>query len=108
MDYIDLSDLQKRGIIKKNEKVNSEEGSDYYKIDPTQTTQNDKISPLSFLDTFANSVSNSTTSPSNATSSSETQDVKIKLEDFEYKLDRLVDKLAIIESKLKEFEKKTE
>jgi len=112
MEYVDIPELQKRGIVKMNEKVDSEDDSGYFNVAATPAQESE--SPLAFLDTFASSASQDSAStdsgfasaPIQSASPVDMQDMKVKLDDFEYKLDRLVDKLAMIELKLQEFEGK--
>ena len=113
MDYLDIPDLQRRGLLKKTvEKVSqgiqTEDG--YVKI-PQTTLREEKseVSPFSFLDNLANA-STQTESASqffSATNSSDdAKDMKVKFENFEYKLERLIDRLVEMERKFSEFERK--
>ena len=113
MDYLDIPDLQRRGIIKKKaEKINSgvqtEDG--YVKISPMNLSEEkSEANPFSFLDNLA-SASTQTESASQffpaTNSSDDAKDMKVKFENFEYKLERLIDRLVEMERKFSEFERK--
>ncbi|MBI5804335.1 hypothetical protein HY450_03765 [Candidatus Pacearchaeota archaeon] len=99
VDVIDLTDLEKRGILKRRE--NSVlKNNDFVELASNQETQQN---PLGFLDTFANMAS--TENKPQLSNNYEAADVKVKLEEFEYKLERFLEKLEKIESKLEEFER---
>ncbi|MFH1425488.1 MAG: hypothetical protein ABIG28_02025 [archaeon] len=112
MDFIDIPELQRRGLLKKRFEAESEDETGYVNLSsasvPSHATGSESVNPLAFLDGLAGADSSSdlATGVSSEMSGSDIQDLKVKIEDFEYKVDRLSDKLALIESKLREFEGK--
>ena len=103
MDYIDIPDLQRRGILKKKfeqvkPSVQTENGYVNLSSSSNSNTNSPASSPFDFLDSLASSASEQSPNIEKYSSSStnELQDLKVQLENFEYKLDRLVDKLMLI------------
>ena len=94
-DVLDLTNLQRRGILKKSQQIqttNSKsevKSNDYLDISTPQQSSN----PLSFLDSLANATPAPQQSP-------DFSDIKVKIENFEYKLDRLMERLEAIEAKM--------
>lgn len=123
-DYVDYTELKKRGLLKvpeiKNDgmKVNKEgyieilkrenAGSNEMNVinNAQQTGSGDMASnPFGFLSSFASSAaSTSSDNISNSdninNSNVEVAHLKVKLEDLEYKFERLMEKLNLIEDKL--------
>ncbi len=111
---LDLTELQKRGILKKLEeknKSNIEQKNNYVNLNvaqqtPTQTNQQaEQPSPLSFLDSLASSNFQPTTQTEtrpqlSVETEAEIKNLQVKIENIEYKLDRFMDKLAAIEAKI--------
>lgn len=114
-DVLDLPDLQRRGILKKQKELESAqtETTNGY-VDFSNTPNEVKAeppnsvepapSPFSFLDSLSNPSTASPpsyfappSSPTPTMDSSELQGLKNKLEDLEYKLDRLMEKIAKLE-----------
>ncbi len=88
-NVIDLTILQKRGILKKQEEKTSEPKSK-------------SSDAFGFLDSLASSSSDESKT---SIDSSEISHLKVKIGDFEYKLDRLLERLVILEDKIKGFKK---
>lgn len=101
-EIVDLTDLQRRGILKKPEEQDDTATLD--SVAPVSSPTED-ANPLAFLDALASSNSE-TQSSSSLLNTPNTSGVNIKLDDLEYKLDRMMDRLAIMETKLQGFEKK--
>lgn len=123
-DYVDYTELKKRGLLKvpevKNDgmKVNKDgyveilkrENAGSNEINSVnnaqQTGGNEMASnPFGFLSSFANSASSSSSdnisnSDNLNNSNVEVAHLKVKLEDLEYKFDRLMEKLNLIEDKM--------
>lgn len=97
-DFVDLTELQKRGIPIRRSPPEPQTESGYVDL-PQPSSQ--AANPLAFLDSLAGS-----SSPTPPAPTPDTQDLKVQIENFEYKLDRLTEKLAMIESKLATFEEK--
>jgi len=119
-DVIDLTELQKRGILKRAEEssLNNQNEGEIVDLGSNSSQTNSEssgASALSFLGDFANVGANNTSNfadgASNSTSSaqlSETafNDMKVKLENTEYKLERALERLAQVEEKLASFERR--
>ena len=111
---LDLTELQKRGILKKLEeknKSNIEQKDNYVNLNvaqqtPTQTNQQaEQPSPLLFLDSLASSNFQPTTQTEtrpqlSVETEAEIKNLQVKIENIEYKLDRFMDKLTAIEAKI--------
>ena len=102
--YVDLTLLQKKGILKKEE-----EKKDFVSIPQTtevqtftQQTNTTSENPFSFLDNLANSsqtnIEQNISKPAEDFSS-----LTVKLENLEYQLERFLERLDKIEEKLREF-----
>ncbi len=125
-DFIDFTELQKRGLIKKskenlpnNMKVNSDGTIEF--IAPQESTTNvvgntsnsiaNVSSPFGFLDSFASAATNTQgegkeNNLSNLVNQSpcDLNQVKLKLDDFDFKLGKLMERIEKMESKLLDFE----
>lgn len=115
---LDITELQKRGILKKLEEKNKsaiQESNEYINLKNLQqntpaiqtrpTTIQQDSSPLSFLDSLASSNFQTTqkqeTQPRlQIETETEIKNLQVKIENIEYKLDRFLDKLAAIEAKI--------
>ena len=110
-DVLDLTDLQRRGLLKKAEEIqkqNSGAGkvdsggyvdmSTFQKTEPAVSGES-AANPLGFLDSLASTNSSSISNYSSGSNgdSLELQGLKSKIEDLEYKLDRLMEKIAKLE-----------
>jgi hypothetical protein len=136
---LDLTDLQKRGLLNRQVSPPTREPDTFVNLTstthsppsspvpslpspipslPSPSPEEPLPNPLAFLDDIAKaSIStlpetnpSSSPIPSKTTSQShpsDSLDLKVKLDDLEFKLDRLVDKLILMESKINEFENKT-
>lgn len=99
-DYVDLSELKRRGILKvpeirKNATITKEGFVDF-------TQNQEKTNTLSFLDNFATSTTASNTDnlSSIVNKNDDFNALKIKIDDLEYKLERLIERLEKIEGNL--------
>ena len=90
VDIVDLTDMQKRGILRKSSQ-NTDGKNEFVALSP-QTAQS-SASPFDFLDNLASSAQPSAPN-------TDIQSLQNKIENLEYKLERLVDKIAALESKL--------
>src|SRR3989344_341671 len=98
-ETLDLTDLQRRGILKKAQQAEQIQAKSEIKSnDYLDITTPQSSSPLSFLDSLANINPTPQNSP-------DLSDVKVKLENFEYKLERFMERLEAIESKLLSLDK---
>ena len=112
VDTIDLPDLQRKGLLKRAQKIDKEEStsSDYIDLSNLASTQSNaqsissqpQIPDLSFLSNLAGAgqSENQLSENQDQESSKELQHLKIKIEDIEYKMDALMDRLAKLETKL--------
>ena len=110
-DYLDIPDLQRRGILKKGAKTRFEgkkfSDSVQYNSQASSAKFSGSASPFDFLDSLAKTNSSSPAQPQSLLSGSAiTEDINIKLENFEYKLDRFLERITEIENKIREFENK--
>ncbi len=125
VETIDYTLLQKKGFIKKTERVKPG-----FKVDsagmidltstannsiPPVSTDNSNSNPFGFLDSLAQSSSSTSDNLSSSgypsTSNIQSDGVemnalKIKIDDLEYKLSQLLEKLSLVESKMGKFEEK--
>jgi len=102
VDVIDLTRLQKQGILKTND------AEDNYPEYNTETITPES-NPLGFLDNLANSNPTQTFSTETEEPKQEPPELNnlgIKLEDLEYKLERFLERLEKIENKIGDFERK--
>jgi hypothetical protein len=97
-DVIDLTDMQKRGILKSSEK--KEEDFVDFSPSPVQTAPKEEVNPFGFLDSLAGSAVSGTGEPPIKNEDKQIQHLKVKIEDLEYKLDNFLDRLAEIEKKI--------
>ena len=101
---IDLTELQKRGILQKSEvlaKAQPKTTNDFVELPShSPSVSPASSSPFSFLDSLANASSPSTPSPEILPQNTNTSHIQIKLEELEYKLDRLIERITQLESKL--------
>ncbi|MEK6848059.1 MAG: hypothetical protein AABX65_00310 [Nanoarchaeota archaeon] len=113
-DLLDLTLLQKRGILQKSQQLQKQdelirenEVVDFtYKGLPDESAS-EAVNPLGFLDSLAKSASLSEPKALNfKMSNTDIQSIRVKIDDLEYKLGRLLDKISLIESKLSLFESK--
>lgn len=124
-DFIDLVELQKRGLMKKSErklpsnmKVNSD-GSIEFLANSTSSvtpisdsnqfsqTGTNTSSPFGFLDSVSSTSSTNSfgsNMTNNTTGSSDVSSLRIKLDDFDFKFEKLMERIEKIESKLLDFE----
>lgn len=118
IDFIDLTDLEKRGIIKfKNLKETEEQSADFVDLSQQMNSSSSSLnsnssttdsSPFGFLDALANSAEplppkiDNPVEESRQTRSMEVQHLQTKLEDLEYKLERFMERIEQLEDKLKE------
>jgi len=95
VDIVDLTDMQKRGIIKKTSQ-NTDVKNEFVSLSPQAASQpaQSSPSPFDFLDNLASSA------PQQSASNTDIQSLQNKIEDLEYKLERLVDKIVALESRL--------
>ena len=113
-DILDLTLLQKRGILKNTEINKINEITDVLDLTKNPVQKNSDIMsnnqqssqfPFNFLDNLTNTSSNSfsgdsfniTKAPNN---NLDLQDFKVKIDDFEYKLNRFLERLEKIEEKI--------
>jgi hypothetical protein len=106
-DVLDLTDLQRRGILKKEQEtqqssVKVDRGGYFDMSSPEKSenpVQSDLPNPMGFLDSLASTnPSTDAVSSSSGVDSLELQGLKSKIDDLEYKLDRLMEKIAKMES----------
>ena len=99
-NFIDFTLLEKKGIIKKylEDEANK-------KIDAAAQKTPGLESPFSFLDSIASA--SKSEPPAINEGNQDINAIKIKIDDMEYKLERFLEKLTLIESKLKDFERKS-
>ena len=113
-EYIDYTELKRRGLLKVKEveqkmKI-SKEGFIDFTNNPlnnseSSTSSQTSVSPFGFLDNLSsNSEKTGNADPLsnivNKADSTELNSMKIKLDDMEYKLDKLIERLEKIESKI--------
>ncbi|MBU0760750.1 MAG: hypothetical protein KJ600_06935 [Nanoarchaeota archaeon] len=106
-EILDLTDLQRRGILKKSAEVADEEqGSNGYVElhGSTGGSSSESVSgcapnPFGFLDSLAGAAGSGVekTTIGSGGDSLELQGLKNKIDDLEYKLDRLMEKVAKME-----------
>lgn len=98
--YIDLTLLQKKGILKKEE-----EKKDFVPVSPTAEVltpqQSAPENPFSFLDNLA-SGEQTNTEQNIPKQSEDFSNLTVKLENLEYQLERFLERLDKIEEKLRE------
>lgn len=100
IDVLDLTLLQKRGILKVPEIK-----EDFIDLTKSQNTSNETASssaasPFSFLDSLAQSNSTSSTSNITSNNSAEVSNLRVQIDNLEFKIERLLERLDKIESKL--------
>ena len=123
-DVVDLTRLQKQGILQKVKEIESQGDDSVMDLSPsTPTSSSEDSNPLAgFFGNMDTGASASTTETNlsetkygsytdrlRAARSAKVSDInalKIKLEDTEYKLERALEKISIIESRLEEFERR--
>lgn len=118
-EYLDLTDLQKRGLLKipkeKEEEISTktdQEGyvdlggfgsnsgassSSYGSPESDTSVSNAMDSPFGMLDSLASSAEPSPNVSSSNLDNKEVQHLKVKIEDLEYKLDRFMERLEKLE-----------
>ena len=103
IDVLDLTLLQKRGILKVPEEKDLDLTRPFAQSSSSLAQNSTESSAFGFLDNLASNSSASNSAPSfnNSDSNLEVQGLKNKLEDFEYKLERLLERLDSIETKLR-------
>jgi hypothetical protein len=124
---IDFTEMQRRGLIKKqpiqesdNVKVNSQgfvefgQNTNNSISNSLPSTANESASPFGFFDTFASNAGATATSTditpvvSQASTAPDFANLGFQVENLDYKLGVLAERLEKIESKLIEFENKTQ
>ncbi len=114
---IDYTLLQKKGILKKAEekklpfKFDKSGMVDLTQVNANASVNNNDITTslsasgdiFGALDNLANANSQANPLPANL---NDINSIKVKIDDLEYKLDRFMEKIQVIESKLKNFERK--
>src|SRR3989344_998497 len=104
-EVLDLTLLQKKGILKIKEEKDE--------VELTKSQANSNIashssSPFEFLDNLAQTsqADNKNYFQSSTTANSaDLQDLRVKFEDIEYKMQRLIERFEKIEEKIREFER---
>ena len=102
-DVLDLTLLQKRGLLKIKKEYNGQtavvnkEGYEDL-TQPVKANGEISSSPLSFLDGLAG-VSNSIVNSDRTSDNVELKDLRVKMEDIEYKLEKLIERLVKMEEK---------
>lgn len=120
-DVVDLTRLQKQGILEKSE-VQQQQNSNIVDLSSPSLNESDSNPLAGFFGNIDSSPSASTdtTNKSESTygsytsrlraarnaNTTEINALKNKLEDTEYKLERALEKLNIIEARLEEFERR--
>lgn len=103
LDVLDLTDLQKRGLLKKAEEIKKQEDNsggyvDFTKSGTSASESPSGANPFDFLGSLSGvGASTPSSQSSSAEGSLEIQSLKNKIEDLEYKLRVLEDTIAKLE-----------
>lgn len=108
-DYLDLTLMQKRGLLKIRKEESERELLDLTKprTSSVPAVASEPTPSFDFLKSMAGiGETVATPTPSLGSENSDLSSLKIKIEDTEYKLERLIERLERIEEKLSNLENK--
>ncbi len=98
VDVLDLTLLQKKGILKVPEI--KDEYVDITKVNQQSSgVKAESVSPFSFLDSLAQSNSSSSSSIT-SDNSADLSNLRVQIDNLEFKIERLLERLDKIESKI--------
>ena len=100
-DFLDLTLLQKRGLLKIKEEPGQNIENEYADLTPPTASVEPSAPSFDFLDSLAGTSNPpSLQAPHSENSSADIQHLNVKLEDLEYKLERFLERIEKLELKL--------
>ena len=101
-EVIDLTILQKRGLLKKvkQEPNLNHDAEGYADLTKQSSLPTQPTNQFDFLDSLANA-SSSTPTHSSEFSNTDIRHLNVKLDDLEYKLERMLERITELEMKMK-------